>query len=172
MEELVKTFHIDWKLLIAQLINFGVVLGVLWYFALKPILKAMNSRREEIETGLKNAEKIKKDFEELEKKKESELAKTRHETQAMINEAAKTGEKLKEEMAAEAKKETAAMINEAGQEIGQAKAKMMKEVKEELAELVVMASSQVISRNLKKEDHQRLAEEALAEVADDNKGSN
>ena len=41
MDELVKTFHIDWKLIIAQTVNFTIVLGVLWYFAFKPLMKVI-----------------------------------------------------------------------------------------------------------------------------------
>ena len=29
MQELITTFHIDWKLMIAQIVNFGLVLGLL-----------------------------------------------------------------------------------------------------------------------------------------------
>ena len=49
MEGLVETFHLDIKLLVAQSINFLVVLAVLYFFALKPLSFANdgNPSREE-----------------------------------------------------------------------------------------------------------------------------
>ena len=58
MEELIQTFHIDWKLLIAQLINFAIVLFVLWKFAIKPLSKTMDKRTNDIEKSIDDAKKI------------------------------------------------------------------------------------------------------------------
>ncbi len=57
MDSLISTFHIDWKLMVAQLINFVVVIIVLWLFALKPLKKLMDERGATIAGGLENAEK-------------------------------------------------------------------------------------------------------------------
>ena len=35
MESLISTFHIDFRLFIAQLINFAIVFSVLYFFAFK-----------------------------------------------------------------------------------------------------------------------------------------
>ena len=48
MDSIISTFHIDWKIIIAQAINFGVVFIVLYIFALKPLSKLMNERAEKI----------------------------------------------------------------------------------------------------------------------------
>jgi len=56
MEELISTFHIEWQLIIAQLVNFAIVLFVLWKFAYNPILKTLNDRTKKIEKGVKDAE--------------------------------------------------------------------------------------------------------------------
>ena len=71
MQELITTFHIDWKLLIAQIVNFGLVLFVLWKFAIKPLSKVMADRSKEIEKSLDDAKQIRdnltKSHEEREK---------------------------------------------------------------------------------------------------------
>ena len=59
MDSLITTFHIDWKMIIAQLINFVVVFFVLYRYALKPLAKLMEERGTTIEDGLKNADKQK-----------------------------------------------------------------------------------------------------------------
>jgi len=57
MESIISTFHIDWKIIIAQAVNFGVVFVVLYVYALKPLGKLMKERGEKIEAGLNDAKK-------------------------------------------------------------------------------------------------------------------
>ena len=57
MDSLISTFHIDWHLIVAQLVNFAVVILVLWRFALKPLGKLMDERGQTIAGGLENAKK-------------------------------------------------------------------------------------------------------------------
>ena len=55
MESFVSTFHIDWKIIIAQAINFAVVVFVLYRFAIKPLKKNLDERKNTIEQGLSDA---------------------------------------------------------------------------------------------------------------------
>lgn len=71
MQEFINTFHIDWKLMIAQLFNFGIVFLAFYLLAAKPLRKIMQDREEEIKTGLQSAkagrelmQKAKEDYEE------------------------------------------------------------------------------------------------------------
>ena len=57
MESIISTFHIDWKIIFAQMFNFGVVFVVLYIFALKPLSKLIAERSEKIETGINDAKK-------------------------------------------------------------------------------------------------------------------
>ena len=57
MDSIISTFHIDWKIIIAQAINFGVVFVVLYIFALKPLSKLMAERSERISKGIDDAKK-------------------------------------------------------------------------------------------------------------------
>ena len=57
MDSIISTFHIDWKIIIAQAINFGVVFVVLYIFALKPLSKLMAERSEKIKKGIDDAKK-------------------------------------------------------------------------------------------------------------------
>ncbi len=56
MEQLITTFGINWKLLLIQAINFGVLLGALTYFLYTPLMKVIDDRREKIAEGVRTAE--------------------------------------------------------------------------------------------------------------------
>ena len=55
MDSIISTFHIDWKIIIAQAINFGIVFFILYVYALKPLSKLMEERGEKINQGIKDA---------------------------------------------------------------------------------------------------------------------
>ena len=57
MDSIISTFHIDWKIITAQMVNFGVVFVVLYIFALKPLNKLMTERSEKIAKGVGDAKK-------------------------------------------------------------------------------------------------------------------
>src|SRR3989344_4959075 len=72
MNEFIATFHIDWKLMIAQLFNFGIVFLAFYLLAAKPLRKLMRDREELISKGLDDAqnnaqilEKTKSEYEEI-----------------------------------------------------------------------------------------------------------
>ena len=51
LENIVKTFHVEWPLLIAQVLNILVVLFILKKFAFGPILTMLEQRRARIIAG-------------------------------------------------------------------------------------------------------------------------
>ncbi len=55
MESFITTFHIDWKILIAQGVNFVIIFALLYFFALKPLKKVMSERTHTIEKGIEDA---------------------------------------------------------------------------------------------------------------------
>lgn len=59
MESIINTFHIDFKIIIAQIFNFGIVFVVLYIYALKPLSKLMKERSEKIAQGVDDAKKSK-----------------------------------------------------------------------------------------------------------------
>ena len=49
MDSIIETFHLDWKLFLAQVVNFTIVVFVLWRFAFKPLAKNLAERTRTIE---------------------------------------------------------------------------------------------------------------------------
>ena len=55
MEQIIAAFGIDWRLIMIQLINFGLLLAVLTYYLYKPILKAIDERKATVAKGIEDA---------------------------------------------------------------------------------------------------------------------
>ena len=66
IEQIARTFGVDWPHLLAQIISFGIVCAVLYLLAYKPILKILEARRQQIADGLANADKIKAELARIE----------------------------------------------------------------------------------------------------------
>lgn len=161
MDELIKTFHIEWRLLAAQMVNFAIVLFALWKFAYRPILKTLNDRTKKIEKGIKDAEEAKTKLEEVSAEEKEILKKARVEAQEIIKKAEDTAKKEAENISTEAKKHTEKMITDAQKVISQEKGKMIAEVKSEIAGLVVAATEKIISEKLDSSKDKELIEQAI-----------
>ncbi|MBU1036437.1 F0F1 ATP synthase subunit B [Patescibacteria group bacterium] len=161
MDELIKTFHIDWRLLVAQLVNFGIVLFVLWKFAVKPLSRMMNNRTKEIEKSLEDAKKIEEDLVKSQKQREGKLTEARKEAQAIIQKAQTEGNKQGEEMVDRAKAEVTTIIAGAKEQIAQEKSKMMKEVKSEVVNLTMETTKKVLDKVVSKDIDEKFIKGSL-----------
>lgn len=161
MGALIGTFHIDYKILIAQMVNFAIVLFVLYKFAYKPLLKVMTDRTEKIEKGIKNAEEANKKLQETEKKEKEVLGNARKEAQAIIESAEKTAAKNKEELLNEAKKKSEEIVANTQKQLEEEKKKMMSEIKSEIADLVVAATGKVIDEKMDSGKDKEIINKAL-----------
>jgi len=161
MEELINTFHIDPKLIIAQVVNFAIVLLVLYKFAYKPILKMLNDRTKKIEKGLKDAEDANKKITELENRDKEMLVEAKKETQKIIASAENTAKKNKDEIIAEAKSQAEKILEEAKKKIEDEKVKMISEIKAEVSGLVVAATEKIIGEKLDEHKDKELIDKAI-----------
>ena len=161
MDALISTFHIQWQLLLAQMVNFAIVLFVLWKFAYKPILKTLNDRTTKIEKGVKDADEARKKLEEVSIEEKEILKHARIESQEIIKKAEDTAKKEAENISIEAKKQTEKMIADAQKAIEQEKGKMMAEVKSEIAGLVVSATEKIIGEKMDEKKDKELIEEVI-----------
>lgn len=161
MDALIGTFHIDYKILIAQIVNFAIVLFVLYKFAYGPLLKVMTDRTEKIEKGLKDAEAAHKKLSETEEKEKEVLGNARKEAQIIIDNAEKTALKNKEELLEEAKKKSDEIVANTQKQLEEEKKKMMNEVKSEIADLVVAATGKVIDEKMDDKKDKEIINEVL-----------
>lgn len=166
MEAIIDTFHVDVKIIIAQAVNFAIVFSVLYYFAIKPLLKVMKERGEKIEESLKDAEKIKIRIAQTEDDYKAEIVKARKEANGIIEEASKRADEKKDEMVKKAKEEIGAVINKEKEGIRAEKEKTLKEIKKEVADLIVVSLEKVLEERITGEEDKKLIDRILVKVSD------
>jgi len=164
MSELIAKLGIDWKILIAQLINFGLVVLVLWRFAYKPIIAMLEQRTAKIEGGVKNAERVEQELKDIMVRREEELKKARQESQAIVEQARRDAGVLRDELRQAAETEAQHVLAQTRQSMAAEKTQMMQEAKGELALMVRMAAEKVLSEKLDDAGDAKLIQAAVGAV--------
>ena len=161
MESIISTFHIDWKTIIAQMINFGVVFAVLYYFALKPLSKIMNERTKKIEQGIEDAKENRILIEKSKKEYEESLEKAKKDANVLFQEMKKETAEKRTQMLEEAKKEVSVMIENGKKTLESEKIQMVSEAKKEVADLVIKITEKIIGE----QTNSSYEEKVLKEIA-------
>ena len=107
MAQLFTQFGVDWQLLLAQVINFAILVFLLQRFAYKPVMNMLAERRRKIAEGLSASEESKRKLAEASEMQKQILLRAEEEALGVVNAAEDVAEKRGEEMiaAAEAKAE-------------------------------------------------------------------
>jgi F-type H+-transporting ATPase subunit b len=165
IEQVARTFGVDWPHLISQIVSFGIVCVVLYLLAYKPILRMLDSRRQQIASGLANAEKIKAELAKIEAERLNVLAKADAEGKQLIEEARAAAARVGAEEARKAAAAAEQILLSAGEAAERDRARMLAELKHEVGRLVVQTTATVTGKILTTEDHRRLAEETARQLA-------
>jgi len=165
LRDTAETFGWNPWLFVSQVISFVIVALLLRRFAYKPILNVLEERRRRIEEGQINAEKIKRQLEEAEKRYSEILAKANAEAQKMIDEARESSAHLAERKQQEAIAAAEQIIAKAREASAIEHERTMDSLKQELGRLVVDTTAKVTGKVLTPEDQQRLQEEAMSQLA-------
>lgn len=167
MDSLIETFHLDVKAIIAQLVNFAIVFGVLWFFALKPLTKMMRERTNKIEKGLADAKKNEEKLVALEDDRKKVLSKAKKQGLAVLEEASKKAELEHHEALDKTKKEVAGIIAKGKEQLASEKTKIISETKAEIGDMVVAAADKLLGEALTKEMDEKLTHKIIKEYEKD-----
>lgn len=162
--EVLGKLGINPLLLIAQIVNFLILLWLLNRFLYKPILKLFKDRSTRIEDGIKTAENLKKQAAEAEERHKQYLDEARKEAHRIIEQATKLGDEEKKKIIEMANEEARKIVDKTMQEINAEKQNIMSEIKKEVGEMVVALSSSMIKKKLDETSQRAMIEEAIKEV--------
>jgi len=160
-----ETFGVDWPHLIAQIISFSIVCGVLYAFAYKPILQMLAARREQIASGLANAEKIKAELARIEAQRLEVLARADADGRQLIEDARGVAARVRAEEIRAATAGAEEILRKAREAADRDRALMLVDLKREVGRLVIQTSAAVTGKILSVEDQRRLAEETARQLA-------
>ncbi len=147
MEVLAK-LGVDWKLLLAQAVNFVVLLWVLRRYAYQPMLDFLEKRTDRIEKGLKDAEAAQAKLLEMEVKEKEVLVAAHTEAKAIITRAEESAKKRDAERSLETEAKVKRLLEEATEKIREEKDKALSGAKAEISELVILSVEKILREKI------------------------
>lgn len=148
MQEIVATFGINGKLLLIQMVNFGILLFLLHRFLYRPVIRIMNERQAKIEKGLEDAKRATAALLDASAKKEEMLLKTKQESKEILDNALQAAGKIKDTIQKEAEEKAKAIVASAIAQSEEEKKKMMADVKEEVLALAVEITEKILGEQV------------------------
>lgn len=167
MSELFGKLGLDWRLLLASVVNFFLLFLILRRYAFGPILRMLEKRERMVVDTVKRSEDIQAEQRTLETRKVQALKAARVAAARLVAQAAEHAEALKAHVLAETHAEVQQMVLDTQAELALEKAALTAEVRAEVADLVAAAAGKVIEQKLTAPADRRLVEHAIARVAGD-----
>ena len=154
-------FH--WPSLVVYLVNFAILLGILYAVGYKPILRVLDQRSSRIRESLEQAERMQKESAEHQEEMQLQLQEGRREGQVFIEQAREAAERYREEERDRARQEAETFLTRARADIQRERDNAVEEVREQFADLAITAAERVIRRSLDRDAHKDLIDQVLDE---------
>ena len=149
-------FGIEPLLLLAQIVNFTILLLLLRKFLYKPVLTVLKKREEKIREGLKAGEQGELLLAKAQEEQKEILAKAAEESNFLLKETKDQVLRIEEEALHKAKEESEVILLRAREQIGQEKTQTMKELEKRVANVAIDMLGRLLPKVLTKEDHMRI----------------
>lgn len=160
-ESVFASLGLNVQLFIFQLINFGLLVLILWFLILRPLTKKMEERRQKINESLDKAKEVETNLAMSEQRYQERIDEAKVEARSIAERGYAEAEALAETMKQKAKKDIQLLIDQAKRNIQIESAEAMQAVKLDAANLIVEAVRKVLPQKLVSEQDKELVEDAL-----------
>ena len=150
--------------LVAQLINFGILLVLFSWLFRRFLFPMLDERKKRIAEGLQASEEAKARLTETETEVAAEMSRARQEAQGIITQAQQASSRIQDEAREVSRADTEQTIERARQEIQLERDAAISDLRREFADLTITAAERVIRRSLDRKAHGEIIEEVLAEA--------
>lgn len=166
----IESLGIEPATLIAQIVNFTILFGLLYLVAYRPLMRMFDERSRRIKESMEQTEYIKEQAVRAGEEAEKRIEAASKEGQEVVARSLRTGEEVRQKAEQEAKKEAAALVGKARIEIQRERDEAINELRKAFADLTIQAAEKVIDRSLDKEAHHDIIDKVLRESTTFKKG--
>ena len=161
---ILDAFGVKGVYVIAQFVNFVIVILVLKKFAFGPIQKMLAERRERIAEGEEKLKRIEKQLAESEATTAAAIEEANAQAKRLIEEAKEGAQAFSEQKSQEAVAQAQQILSKAEAAAKADRDRLHAELKGEFGRLVAITTSQVTGKVLTADDQKRINDDALAKL--------
>ena len=155
------TLGINETLFAFQLVNFAIVVAVLWFMILKPLTKKMSERQKLIDDSIDNAKKIETNLGMSERKYQERIDQAKVDANKFIEKAQHEALLVAEATKEKTKKEIEQLVETARKNIKTERDESINELKEHAADLIIAAAEKILSAKIDVAKDDKVIEEAV-----------
>ena len=144
MSELFAAFGINWKLLVVQTVNFGLLLVILWRFLYQPILRMIDERHTTITEGVKNAEEAARKLALADGEGKAVIARAGREAEGLVSDARTRAEEKRVQLMKVAEERAADILRDAEARAEEAKRQALATSEREIAKTAMLAAEKIL----------------------------
>ncbi|MDH4199417.1 MAG: F0F1 ATP synthase subunit B [Spirochaetia bacterium] len=159
---------VDPGLVFWTVVTFTLVLLVLWRYAWKPIIEALDARNDKIEGDLKKSEDLRKEAEDLLKSYSDKIDSAKHEVNGMLEKARKDAEDLRNKILQTAQEDATIVKDRSKNDIEQAKVKAIREIQELSVDISLKLLGNVLNQDVNDEEHRKIVLRELEKLKSSN----
>jgi F-type H+-transporting ATPase subunit b len=144
MDALIEAFGINGKLLLAQSVNFGLLVFGLTFFLYKPVLKLLRERADLIRKGVEDAESAGKKLADLEREKTAVLTQAERDAEEAVAKGVAEGKRERASIVERAQTQSDSILSDARLQADELKRRAEKESEKEIAKAAILAAEQIL----------------------------
>jgi len=167
MDKILTDFGVQPIYLVAQIVNFIILLLILKKFLYRPILKVLKDRRQTVSDSLINAEQITAQLQTTEVKSAEKLSEASKQAREIIANSTNTGHRIIQDAHEKAQVDVDLMMEQGKQSISVERETMKNEMREELAGLVILGVEKVAGKVLNESDHTKIVDQNINRLKED-----
>ena len=160
---MLETLGIHFPSLAIYLVNFLLVLLLLYLFAYKPILRLMDQRADRIRESLEAADTARQEAASSQEAIQEQITEARREGQRIMDQAREASERFRTEEMDKARPEAEAFVERAKDDIARERDTALQEVRASFGDLAITAAERVIRSSLDRQAHEELINQVLEE---------
>ncbi len=160
---MLETLGIHFPSLAIYLVNFVLVLVLLYLFAYKPILKLMDERAERIRESLEAADLARQEAASSQEAIQEQITEARREGQRIMDQTREAADRFRTEEMDKARQEAEAFVERAKADIARERDTALQEVRASFGDLAITAAERVIRSSLDRTAHESLIAQVLEE---------
>lgn len=161
---LFEALGLDLRILLAQFINFAVLIFVLYRFLYTPLLEMMAKRRKTIEDGVKRAQEADTILATAKQQAEEIVLTARREVKGILADAQVTAKKLESAIVEKAKQQAKEIVARAEKQSEEERAGTAQRLKGQIADLVALATQKVVEGKLDASADRAFIEQVIEKV--------
>lgn len=159
--EIFKTFGLDPIIIVAQIVNFLVILYILKRFLYKPLFKMFKTREALIKESIEKADLAKKELEKAQKEEKEVIKKAQATAQQIIKDAKEQSTQMLKDAQDSAKKQTQQTIAEAKEQIERETKLAEKQLDQHVSKLAVELLEKSLSNVFTEKEQSEIVAKAV-----------